>query len=144
MRQFIETQEQQGAIDFNNDDIKLSPATQRLLLNDFVKGGELQTQFRTITKAEAASKGIGPQEAEGFLNQAFQIITALEAQGIDILSMYDFNDIFEKDLEELRELFQYANSELALINNTKAVKEIFTAREQELLANDPALLGFVA
>ncbi|MDP5020768.1 MAG: autotransporter domain-containing protein, partial [Rickettsiaceae bacterium] len=97
-------------------------------------------QFITIAKADAASEGVNPQEAEAFLNQAFQIITALEAQGIDILSVYDFDDIFETDLEELRELFQYANSELALINNTKAVKEIFTAREQELLANDPALL----
>jgi len=90
-------------------------------------------------KAEAAAEGEDPQVIEASVNTIFQTIIDLEAKGFGILSIYDFNDLFEADLSELEE-FGYAQLELDLINKKNVIAEIFSAREQELIANDPILL----
>ncbi|MDP4832610.1 MAG: hypothetical protein NWP91_03215, partial [Rickettsiaceae bacterium] len=60
LEQFTKNQITTGAINPKQDNIKLNTATQRLLLDDLLKGGELQTQFITIAKADAASEGVNP------------------------------------------------------------------------------------
>jgi len=110
------------------------------LLNDLLKDSEIKTQMIASFKAEAAAEGEDPQVIEADVNTTFQTIIDLEAKGFDILSIYDFNDLFEADLSELEELAGYAQLELDLINKKNVIAEIFSAREQELIANDPILL----
>jgi outer membrane autotransporter protein len=136
LQQFVENQD----ITNGDSNVRVIKASQRLLLNDLLKDSEIKTQMTASVKAEAAAEGEDPQVIEAGVNTIFQTIIDLEAKGFDILSIYDFNDLFDADLSELEELAEYAQLELYLINKKNVIAEIFSAREQELIANDPILL----
>jgi hypothetical protein len=52
LNQFFSDQERQGIINFKNDDIKITKASQRKFLDDLIAGGEFRAQFITGLAAE--------------------------------------------------------------------------------------------
>lgn len=95
-----------GNFDLDNDDIKLSTATQRAFLNALkVEGSPERIGF---IHSMANGAGIDLNKVQTVINEVMTVISRVEGDlGIDLLDTIDLNDMFESDLEEMKEAYKY-------------------------------------
>jgi uncharacterized protein with beta-barrel porin domain len=133
-----------GAFDPNVDDLKMNDATQRAFFNAMkVNGsGEREGFVRSI----ASSHGKDVNEVRNFVDQAVNVVNTMEIldPSFDPLSVMDFNDLMEADLDEITEVIDYGKT---VVQNGAIISEAdtsFTNLENQLAIANPEINNLVS
>jgi len=124
----IDARTRAGRINLDNDDISLKKDTQKVFLNDlFSANANIRTELAAVIAAQVQAEGgrVTRDEVLAGLNEVTNIFSSIPSSLRDqIFSTIDLEDLFESDLDELRDAFAYIKSgDAGQIQNLVALRE---------------------
>lgn len=136
---FIKTS---GTFNPSTDDIKMTSTTQRAFLNALKVSGSAERDG--FSKALAAETGADLGEVKAIVNKTIALISDVESTyGVDTLQYWDFTDLLEADLEELKELAFYIETYSETTAAINATSANFDSLEAQLAVSNQTIKALV-